>query len=95
MAFWTRVGSCETGGGGPPLWDWGKHASRSDPLHRHNEGTIYEGGVGFYYTTWQAWAKELNLYVKYPHAWMAPPEVQAQVAQYGLSVHRGYWGCLH
>jgi hypothetical protein len=86
IQFWMRVGSCETGGGGPALWDWGAR-------HRPNEGTEYEGGVGFAASTWRAWARALGLSARYPHAWMAPPLVQMRVAQYGLGLG-GYWGCL-
>lgn len=81
-AFWQRVAICETGG----RWDWGAQ-------HRPGEGHTYEGGVGFYWATWRLWAGHLGLLQRYPHAYMAPPAVQARVAAYGLSVG-GYWGCL-
>jgi hypothetical protein len=56
-------------------------------------GGSYEGGVGFYVTTWQWWARELGLLGRYPHANQAPRLVQIRVADYGLRAHRGYWGC--
>lgn len=57
-------------------------------------GSLYEGGVGFAVTTWAQWARELGLYARYPHAWMAPPAVQKRVAQYGYE-RGGSWGCIH
>lgn len=88
---WERVAQCETGGVlGYPLWDWGKYRHRSSL-----EGSKYEGGVGFYWGTWDWWAGELGLIKKYPHAYDAPKLVQIRVADYGLRVHNGYWGCLH
>lgn len=57
-------------------------------------GSHYEGGVGFYVGTWRLWAGELGLVKRYPHAWMAPPAVQARVAHFGY-VRGGYWGCIH
>jgi hypothetical protein len=92
VRFWTAVGSCETGhiglpDDGPPRWDWGAR-------RRPREGRVYEGGVGFYWATWAAWARELGLLARYPHAYLAPPRVQIRVAEYGRRVHGGYWGCL-
>lgn len=57
-------------------------------------GSTYEGGVGFYVGTWASWARQLGVYARYPHAWMAPAWVQIAVAEYGYR-HGGYWGCLH
>jgi hypothetical protein len=86
IRYWTAVGSCETGAGGPPKWDWGSK-------HRPGEGTLFEGGLGFSTTVWQNWARELGLLERYPHAFDAPPLVQMRVAQYGLTVHHAHWGC--
>lgn len=86
-AFWYRVAVCETGYLGKPRWNWGAE-------HRPSEGHRYEGGLGFAATTWTDWARHLGLLGRYPHAYMAPPVVQARVAAYGLSVG-GYWGSLH
>lgn len=86
VAFWTRVGSCETGSGGPPKWDWGAE-------RRPGEGSSYEGGVGFAASTWRLWASALGLLRRFPHAYLAPAAVQMRVAQYGLG-KGGYWGCL-
>lgn len=91
-AFWWTVGTCETGhigesGDGAPRFDWGRY-------HRQLEGSAYEGFVGFAASTWRLWAGHLGLLGRYPHAYLAPPAVQALVAAYGLSVG-GYWGCLH
>lgn len=88
--FWWALGTCETGhigepGDGAPRFDWGRY-------HRHLEGTLYEGFVGFAASTWRLWAGHVG--VRYAHAWQAPPMVQVRVARYGLSVG-GYWGCLH
>jgi len=82
VAFWDRVADCETGG----RWDWG---ARSRP----GEGHTFEGGVGFYASTWTAWATELHLAWLWPRAYMAPRLVQIAVAQYGYE-HGGYWGCV-
>jgi hypothetical protein len=86
VRYWTAVAKCETGSGGPPKWDWGAK-------HRPNEGTLFEGGVGFSALMWKVWAGELNLLVRYPHAYSAPPLVQIAVAQYGATVHKAQWGC--
>ena len=57
-------------------------------------GSTYQGGLGFYYTTWNWWASELGLLARYPDAGDAPRLVQIQVADYGRRVHHGYWGCI-
>ncbi len=86
--FWTRLAQCETQG----RWDWGRFAgtARRRPL----EGRTFEGGLGFYASTWREWAKAVHVVREFPHAWMAPPQVQVLVAAYGLR-RGGYWGCLH
>jgi hypothetical protein len=84
--FWLEVAHCETGG----RWDWGKYADTS--ARRPGEGTTFEGGLGFYASTWTLWRTEIH--VGYDHAWQAPPLVQVKVAAWGLE-HGGYWGCLH
>jgi len=56
-------------------------------------GPTYQGGVGFYWATWDWWARELGLHRRYPDAHLAPRLVQIRVADYGRRVHRGYWGC--
>jgi hypothetical protein len=86
IAYWTAVAKCETGGGGPPKWDWGSR-------HRPGEGTLFEGGVGFSAAMWKLWAGELGLAAQYPHAYNAPPLIQMQVAQYGATVQHAVWGC--
>ena len=86
LRYWTAVASCETGGGGPPKWDWGSK-------HRPGEGTLFEGGVGFSALMWQLWANELGLLKQYPHAYSAPAIVQMRVAEYGLKVRHATWGC--
>lgn len=89
--FWWADGTCETGhigapGDGAPRFDWGKH-------HRPLEGSKYEGFTGFAVTTWRAWAGDLGLLKRYPHAYDAPPLVQQRVASWAF--HRwGGWGCL-
>jgi Transglycosylase-like domain len=87
IRYWTAIGSCETGGGGPPKWDWGSR-------HRPGEGAAFEGGLGFSTATWQLWAGTLGLLDLYPHAYDAPPLVQIRVAEYGLTEQNGYWGCM-
>ncbi len=86
IRYWTAIASCETGGGGPPKWDWGSK-------HRPGEGTVFEGGLGFAATVWQSWATELGLAKLYPHAYNAPPLVQMRVAEYGVKMHGARWGC--
>ena len=86
IRYWTAVAKCETGGGGPPKWDWGSR-------HRANEGTLYEGGVGFSTPMWKLWAGELGLLTLFPDAFDAPARVQMTVAQYGATVHKAQWGC--
>jgi hypothetical protein len=56
-------------------------------------GRTYQGGLGFYWATWDSWAGELGLEARYPDAGDAPRLVQIRVADYGRRVHRGYWGC--
>ena len=56
-------------------------------------GSTYSGGVGFYNSTWTAWAGELGF--TYRYADQAPRRVQIVVADYGYRVHRGYWGSIH
>jgi hypothetical protein len=58
-------------------------------------GSTYQGGLGFYRTTWDAWAREMGVYDRYPDAGMAPRLTQIAVADYGYRVHGGYWGCLN
>jgi hypothetical protein len=86
IRYWIAVGSCETGGGGPPRWDWGAK-------HRSGEGPLFQGGLGFSSSVWAAWASELGLAKLYPHAYDAPPLVQIRVAEYGMKVHGARWGC--
>jgi len=86
VKYWTAVATCETGGGGPPKWDWGSK-------HRTAEGALFEGGVGFSALMWKVWAGELGLLAEYPHAYDAPPIVQMQVAQYGMKTDHATWGC--
>ena len=88
--FWERLATCETGhigapNDGRPRWNWGA-------LHRHLEGKTFEGGVGFFSSTWRLWAGDLGLLPLYPHAYLAPPGVQVRVAEYGFA-RGGYWGC--
>lgn len=87
-AFWDRVAQCETGGD----WQWGSQFS----------SPIYEGGVGFATSTWAAWIRDpaapwhrLRPWRWFEHAFEAPRLWQIAVAQFGLTVRGGYWGCLH
>jgi len=84
--FWLRVAQCETG----ERWNWGKYADTS--ARRAGEGTTFEGGLGFYASTWTLWRTQIH--IGYRHAWQAPALVQVKVAAWGLE-HGGYWGCLH
>lgn len=84
--FWIRDAICETGHN-PPYWDWGK------PGTGHGTPGGYEGGIGYYPSTWRWWAGKVGVLRRYPHAYMAPSWVQAKVAQYGLD-HYGKWGCV-
>jgi hypothetical protein len=86
VRHWTAVAACETGGGGPPKWDWGSK-------HRPGEGALYQGGLGISMLMWKVWAGELGLLERYPHAYDAPPLVQIQVADYGVRTHDATWGC--
>ena len=86
VQHWTAVAECETGGGGPPKWDWGSK-------HRPGEGALYQGGLGISTLMWKVWAGELGLLERYPHAYDAPPLVQIQVADYGVRTHDATWGC--
>jgi hypothetical protein len=86
VRHWTAVAACETGGGGPPKWDWGSK-------HRPGEGAVFEGGVGFSAYMWKVWAGELGILSRYPHAYDAPPVVQMQVADYGVRTYHASWGC--
>jgi hypothetical protein len=86
VRYWTAVAACETGGGGPPKWDWGSK-------HRPGEGTLFQGGLGISALMWKTWGGELGLLAQYPHAYEAPPLVQMQVADYGVRVHHATWGC--
>ena len=61
--------------------------------HWRGLGRTYQGGLGFYWATWDSWATELGLEARYPDAGDAPRLVQIRVADYGRRVHRGYWGC--
>ena len=87
-AFWDRVADCETGG----RWWWGRQFREPS----------YEGGVGFAHTTWVAWITDAQgpfrarrLMRWWPHAFEAPRLWQIAVAEWGLRVRGGYWGCLH
>jgi hypothetical protein len=80
IAYWDRVARCEQpDGAGGALWN--------------HPGPRYQGGLGFYFATWDWWARELGLVRRYPDAGDAPRLVQIRVAEYGRRVHRGYWGC--
>jgi hypothetical protein len=52
---------------------------------------MFEGGLGFYWSTWTLWRQQLG--VSFAHAWQAPPALQVYVASWGLA-HGGDWGCL-
>lgn len=80
IAFWDRVAHCEQPLGAGARWS--------------HPGPTYQGGLGFYFSTWDWWARELGLHRRYPDAGDAPRLVQIRVADYGRRVHRGYWGCI-
>lgn len=77
--LWVADAICETGQN-PPNW-------------RYHAG-VYEGGIGFYYTTWDSWKLRVPAARRFDHAYQAPAWIQAAVAQYGLD-HYGRWGCLY
>ena len=88
--FWERLATCETGhigepADGRPRWNWGA-------LHRHLEGKTYEGGVGFFWRTWNLWASELGLMRLYPHAYLARRRSRCASQSTGFA-RGGYWGC--
>ena len=62
--------------------------------HWRGLGSTFQGGLGIYSATWDWWARELGLELRYPDAGDAPPLVQIRVADYGFRVHHGYWGCI-
>jgi hypothetical protein len=86
VRHWTAVAACETGGGGPPKWNWGSK-------NRPGEGALFEGGVGFSAYMWKVWAGQIGILARYPHAYDAPPLVQMQVAEYGVETDQVTWGC--
>ena len=57
-------------------------------------GSTYQGGLGFYRTTWDWWARETGYYGRYPDAGMAPRLVQIEVADYGYRHYGNGWGCI-
>jgi hypothetical protein len=77
-ALWVHDAICETGRN-PPNW-------------RFHVG-VYQGGIAFYYTTWDAWKIHVPEARRYAEADQAPAWAQAAVAEWGLR-HLGRWGCL-
>lgn len=79
---WVRVGSCETGYGGPPNW--------------HHANSSYQGAFGFATSSWDSFVGSADPKAgPYPHeAWQATPRQQYEVA---LAIYRRYgmsgWGC--
>lgn len=85
--FWINVGQCEQPGAGAFGVNW------SMP------GPTYQGGLGFYSTTWKMWASELKpggrtVYERFPNAGLAPMRVQIWVAEHGLTTDGNGWGCI-
>lgn len=73
------------------FWDRVQHCE--EPVTGwKTRGSTYSGGVGFYNRTFTSWEHELGYH--YPNAADAPRLVQIQVAEYGYTVHHGYWGCI-
>jgi hypothetical protein len=77
-ALWTADAICETGKN-PPNWQF--HVG------------VYQGGIAFWYGTWDSWKKNVAGASAYADADQAPPWLQARVAQWGLD-NVGRWGCL-
>lgn len=77
-ALWVRDAICETGSN-PPNW-------------RFRAG-VYQGGIAFYYGTWDTWKMHVPVARRFADADQAPAWVQAAVAQWGLD-RFGRWGCL-
>ncbi|HEX5029824.1 MAG TPA: hypothetical protein VFX78_00030 [Candidatus Eisenbacteria bacterium] len=79
---WYRVGSCETGSGGPPNW-------------RHSNSQ-YQGAFGFAISSWDDYVGRADPKAgPYPsEAYLATPRQQYEVA---LAIYRQYgmsgWGC--
>lgn len=82
-ALWLADAACETGST-PPNWNF--------------RAGVYEGGIAFYYTTWDSWKIHIPQARPFDHAYEAPGWVQALVAQWGLDNfnpgHISRWGCL-
>lgn len=82
-ALWEADAECETG---------------SKPANWSFRAGVYEGGIAFYYTTWDSWKIHVPQARPFDHAYEAPGWVQALVAQWGLDnfnpSHISRWGCL-
>lgn len=82
-APYLALADCESGDrlDGVPVphtarWWWGDPAVEHPPW-----GTmLHEGGLQFAPSTWQWVAGDLGLLDRFPHAWMAPPLMQIEVA---------------
>jgi hypothetical protein len=77
--LWVADAICETGKN-PPNW-------------RFHVG-VYQGGIAFYYATWDSWKQNVPAARVYGDADQAPAWVQASVAAWGLA-NVGRWGCLN
>jgi len=91
----SAVAAHEAQGGLPPstVAYWDRVAECETHSTWRGLGHTYQGGLGFYWSTWDWWARELGLLRQYPDAGLAPRLVQIRVADYGRRVHGGYWGC--
>lgn len=81
---WYRVGSCETGYGGPPNW--------------HHRNSRYEGAFGFAVTTWDRYAGEAQRrYGDGPYPSSAADATPRQQYNVALTVYHHFglsgWGC--
>lgn len=77
--LWVADAVCETGHN-PPSW--------------HDTAGVYEGGIRFYWGTWDAWKQHVPAARRYGGAQQAPAWMQAAVAEWGLR-NVGRWGCLY
>lgn len=59
----------------------------------HTTAGVYQGGIRFYYTTWDAWKVHVRAAARFADAQDAPAWLQSRVAAWGLA-HEGRWGCL-